>query len=144
MLTLSTLLCSGVSCFGTHLAHNFLNNRCSMTILFNKERENCRKRLLAWLMMNFDWRYVLCIQKLYHRPYFKVGRRWNKSLLLQPLQRCFCENTRSPASACVMQHHYFNAVASYNKWFTSCGRSGKLTLWTHLSLNSETNNQCKE
>ena len=25
-------LCSGVSCFGTHLAHNFLNNRCSVTI----------------------------------------------------------------------------------------------------------------
>ena len=32
-------LCSDVSCFGTHLAHNFLNNRCSVTILYNKERE---------------------------------------------------------------------------------------------------------
>ena len=36
-------LCSGVSCFGTHLAHNFLNNRCSGTILHNKEREICGK-----------------------------------------------------------------------------------------------------
>ena len=32
-------LCSGVSYFGTHLAHNFLNNRCSMTIVCNKEWE---------------------------------------------------------------------------------------------------------
>ena len=34
-------LCSGVGCFGTHLAHNFLKkkrkeNRCSMTILYKE------------------------------------------------------------------------------------------------------------
>ena len=31
---------------------------------------------------------------------------WNKSLHLQPLQRCYCENSGSPASACVMWRHY--------------------------------------
>jgi hypothetical protein len=32
-------LCAAVSCFGTHRAHNFLNNRCSVPISCNKERE---------------------------------------------------------------------------------------------------------
>jgi hypothetical protein len=32
-------LCSCVSCFGTHRAHNFLNNRCSVPISCNKVRE---------------------------------------------------------------------------------------------------------
>jgi hypothetical protein len=40
-------LCSGVSCFGTHRAHNFLNNRCSVPISCNKEREICGKWLLS-------------------------------------------------------------------------------------------------
>ena len=41
MLTMRFALCSSVSCFGTHLVHYFLNNRCSVTILCNKEREIC-------------------------------------------------------------------------------------------------------
>jgi hypothetical protein len=39
-------LFSGVSCFGTHRAHNFLN-RCSVPISCNKEREICGKWLLS-------------------------------------------------------------------------------------------------
>ena len=48
--------------------------------------------------MNFDRRYALCIQKLYHRPHFTVGGNWIKSLHLQPLQRCYCENSGSSRS----------------------------------------------
>ena len=99
-------LCSGVSCFGTHLAHNFLNNRCSVRILCNKERQICGKLLLAQLIMNFHRRCALCIQKLYHRPDFIVGGSWNKSLHLQSLQRRYCENSGSLASTCVMRRHY--------------------------------------
>ena len=40
-------LCSGVSCFGTHLVLNFLHNRCSMTMLCKKKQEICRKCLLS-------------------------------------------------------------------------------------------------
>ena len=35
-----------------------------------------------------------------------VGGSWNKSLHLQPLQGCYCENSGSPVSAGVMQHRY--------------------------------------
>ena len=56
--------------------------------------------------MNINRRYTLCIQKLYHRPHITFGGCWNKSLHLQPLQRCYCENSGSPASACVMRPHY--------------------------------------
>ena len=42
-------LCSGVSCFDTHLAYNFLNNRSSMKILCNKKGEIFVKWLLAQL-----------------------------------------------------------------------------------------------
>jgi hypothetical protein len=38
---------SGVSCFGTHRAHNFLNNRRSVPISCNKEWEICGKWLLS-------------------------------------------------------------------------------------------------
>ena len=41
--------------------------------------------------------------KTYHRLHFTVGGRWIKSLHLEPLQRCYCENLGSPTSACVMQ-----------------------------------------
>ena len=65
---------------------------------------------LAEFKMNFDRRHALsqstkplCFQKLYYRPHFTVGVSWNKSLHLQPLQRCYCENSGSPASACVMR-----------------------------------------
>ena len=60
---------------------------------------------LAQLTMKLDRRYVLCIQKLYHRPHFTVGRCWNESLQLQPLQRLYYENSGSSASACVMRRH---------------------------------------
>ena len=56
--------------------------------------------------MNFDQRCALYIQNLHDRPHFTVGGWWNKSLHLQPLQRCYCENLGSPASACVMRRHY--------------------------------------
>ena len=49
-------LCFDVSCLGTHLEHNFLNNSS------NKEREICGKWLLAQLTMNLHRRYTLCIQ----------------------------------------------------------------------------------
>ena len=57
-------------------------------------------------VMNFDRRYALCVQNLYHRPHFTVGDSWNKSLHLQPLQRCYFENSGSPASSCLMLSHY--------------------------------------
>jgi hypothetical protein len=40
-------LCSGVGCLGTHRAHNFLNNRCSVPSSCKKEREICEKWLLS-------------------------------------------------------------------------------------------------
>ena len=61
---------------------------------------------LAQLTMNFDRRYALCIQKLYHKPHFTAWWSFNKSLQLQLLQRCFSENSSSPASACFMWHYY--------------------------------------
>ena len=38
--------------------------------------------------------------------FHKIRGNWNKSLHLQPLQRCYCENSGSSASACVMRRHY--------------------------------------
>ena len=55
---------------------------------------------------NFDRDYSLCIQKLYHKSSFAVNGSWNKSLHIQPLQRCYCKNSGSPTSACVMRHNY--------------------------------------
>ena len=51
---------------------------------------------------------ALCIQKLYHRPQLTIGGSWNKNIQLILLQRCYCENSRSPTSACVMRRHYSN------------------------------------
>ena len=51
-------LCSGVSCFGTHLSHNFLNNMCSVAILCNKKQEmtaefhNCEAKILHNAFLN--------------------------------------------------------------------------------------------
>ena len=64
------------------------------------------KWLPAQLTMKFDQRYILRIQELYQRPHFTVGGSWNKSLRLQSLQRCYCENSGTPASACVMRRHF--------------------------------------
>ena len=66
-----------------------------------------------------------------------VGGSWYKSLQLQPLQQCYCENSESQASTCVMRRHHsyhVHAVASRNKWFTKYGASGKLTLWTPFRI----------
>ena len=92
---------------------------------------------LAQLTMNLDLRCTRCIQKLYHRPHFTVGWCWNKSLHLQPLQRCYFENSGSPASVSVIRRHYFiiYIVSSRNKWFNSSGTSGKLTLSMLMELN---------
>ena len=57
---------------------------------------------LAQLTINFDRCYALCIQDFYHRLHFTVGWNWNKSLRLQVLQRCYCENLGSPANACII------------------------------------------
>ena len=66
----------------------------------------CLLMTMARLTMNFDRRYAVCVQKVYHRPHFTVGGRWNKSLHLQPLQRCYCKNSGSPASAFVIRRHF--------------------------------------
>ena len=63
------------------------------------------KWAMAQLPMNFDRRYALCIQNLYHKPHFTVSRKWNKRLRLQPLQWCYCDNSGNPASACVISHY---------------------------------------
>ena len=79
--------------------------------------------------LNFDRRYALCIQKIYHRTHFTVGECWNKSFHVQPLQRCYRENSGSSASACLMRCHYSVTyrVTLRNKWFNSCRTRGKLT-----------------
>ena len=43
--------------------------------------------------------YMICAFKNYHRPHFTVGGSWNKSLHLQPLQRCY---SGSRVNACVI------------------------------------------
>ena len=109
-----------------HLPAEFLQEMCFRRAVYVN---------LAQLKINFDRRYALCIQKLYHKPHFTVGRCWNKSLHLQPLQRCYCENSGSFASACVMLLHCsitYKAVASHS----SCGTSEKLAVWTCLVLNT--------
>ena len=87
--------------------------------------------------MNFDRRYALCNQKLYDRQHFTVGRSWNKSLHLQPLQRCYCENSGSRASAYVMRRHYsityMHSLHAING-LPVVGRVGKL-LCGRLSYN---------
>ena len=36
----------------------------------------------------------------------QAGGNWNKNVHFQPLQRCYCENSGSPARACVMRCRY--------------------------------------
>ena len=56
--------------------------------------ESCVATDLAQLMMNFDG--ALWIRELYHRPLFTVCVCWNKSLLLQPLQRSYLKILEVP------------------------------------------------
>ena len=80
-------------------------------------------------VMNYDRRYVLRIKKLYHRPHFTVGGNWYESLQLQPLQRCYCANSGSLASAFVMRHHY-SIACTQSLFAINCllavGRMGNL------------------
>ena len=80
-----------------------------MASQFSQQREfNSELSEYESNVMNFDRRYVLCIQKLCHRLHFTVVGSWNKSLQLQPLQRCYCENSGSPASSYVMRRYHSN------------------------------------
>ena len=108
-------------------AVNCLNQRRTICLLMTLG-------LYTWHGWRISIGALLCALKNCHRPQLTLGGSWNKSLHLQSLQRWYCENSGSPASACVMLRHYsyVNAVASRNKWFTSCGTSGKFTLWTSL------------
>ena len=76
-------------------------------ISFDQHRDlNSELSKYKYSVMNFDRRYAVCIQKLYHGPHFIVGRSWNKSLHLKLLQWCYWENSGSPTSACVVWRHY--------------------------------------
>ena len=76
--------------------------------------------------------------KFYHKPHFTVAGSWNKSLRLQHLQRCYCENSRSPASTCVMRHHYSitytQSVHGIND-LIALGRVGNLLYMFIVNLN---------
>ena len=58
MVPLRITLCAGVSGFGTHQMHNFLNNMCSVTILCNKQRKICRKWLLSFVTVK-RWFFLM-------------------------------------------------------------------------------------
>ena len=68
----------------------------------------CRNVIANSMHFILVWCQLLCsvYLKLYHRLHFTVGGNWNKSLHLQLLQRCYCENSGSPASACIMWCRY--------------------------------------
>ena len=50
---------------------------------------------------------MLCASKTLSQTALHSRWCWNKSIHLQPLQRCYCWNSGSPASTCVMRHHCF-------------------------------------
>ena len=124
-----TMLFVGVSCFGTQLAYNFLNSRCAVTVLCNKEWEIYRKWLLAQLPKNFETSLCSVHSKTYQRPHLSVGGSLNKSLHLQTLRRCYSENSGSPVSACVMRRHcsitYTQSLHAVNG-LLAVGRAGNL------------------
>ena len=93
---------------------------------------------LAQLTMNFDRRYALCIQKFYHKPHFTVGWFWNKSHDLQPLQRCYCENSGGP-SCDVITLTYMQSLYTINGLIALrrvrnllCGRPSYVTYFVSL------------
>ena len=70
-----------------------------------------------------SWLHALCFVfrcqllcsvhwRRYHRPHLTIGGSWNKSLHVQPLQRCYCENSGSPASSCVMRRRALSRTRS--------------------------------
>ena len=122
-------LCSGVSCLGTHLAHNFMNNTCSGTILCNKEREITDDKA------DDEFRSVLCSVHpiLYHRPHITVGAGIRSTILKH------CHDPTVRTSEVPLMHASCDVIvlslqASRNKWFNSCGTRAKLTLRTPLVL----------
>ena len=131
-------LCSDVSCFCTHLAHHFLNNGCSVTILCNKELEICGKWLLAQLTMNFDRRYAYAFKIFItdrtsqlagagiRSSFFNRSNDATMRTLEVPLVHSSCDViSLSRTRSCFTQ---------LNGLFTSCGTSGKLTLCKPLIL----------
>ena len=61
--------------------------------------------------------------------HFTFGGCCNKSLHLQPLQRCYCGNSGSTASACVMRRHYpitYTQSLHAINGFIAVGRVGNL------------------
>ena len=67
--------------------------------------------------------------KLYHRPHLTVGGSSNKNIHFEPLQRCYCENSGSLASVCVMRRSYSGHVHTESNWQFNCnGNSRKLKL----------------
>ena len=72
-----------------------------------------------------------------HRPHFKVG---GCCLHFQPLQRCYCQNSGSPTTSCVMQRHYsitytqslhaiIGLISVRRKENLLCGRSSYKMTW---------------
>ena len=129
---IDSCLVSGVMC-ATHVSSPV------MIPSRNSPLQKCQCRLHA-LCFVFWWQLVCSVlSKRYQRSSYTVNESWNRSLYLLPLQRCYCDNLGSLASACVMRlitlsrisyvYHVY-AVFSPNEWFTSWGMSGKLTLWT--------------
>ena len=100
MLTTCALLCVLVS-VALALTCCTIFSTGAPVILCNKELE------ITAGTAEDEFRSALCSvdSKLYHRPHFIVDGSWNKSLHLQLLQRFFCGNSGSPASACVMRRH---------------------------------------
>ena len=79
-----------------------LANEALLIIQFFRHLFYLRHRHFTYV----TWRTAHAVHtKLYHRSNLIVGGSWNKSLNLQPLQRCYCENSGSSASACVMRRH---------------------------------------
>ena len=66
---------------------------------------NCPLTWNSWRWISID--AMLCAFKnVITDRTSQVGGSWKKSLHLQPLQWCYCENSGSPASACVMRRRY--------------------------------------
>jgi hypothetical protein len=119
-------LCSGVSCSGTHRAHNFLNNRCSVPISCNKEREmttefrKCEAMLCAFRNLITD----------------RTSQSAGAGIRASIFNSCNTATVRTQEVPLCMRHatallYHECAVALRNIRFASCGTSGKLTLWMH-------------
>ena len=84
-------LCSGVRCFVSHLAHNFLNNRWSMTSLCKKERE------MSSELRNYETRF----SKMRYRTIVTSSSTMMVGLPLRSSSCAYCR----PAANCLHQRH---------------------------------------